>query len=552
MVWRIDDPQGHEAAKVRFDIVPYTKGTVLDLGCGPSKAWPHFIGVDSCKDTRIFGIQMRPDVVVDTCERLTLIADESCDAVFSSHLLEHIDDYEEALAEWWRVVKPGGHLCLYLPDKRLYPNIGQHGANPDHKHDFLPSDITDAMCRIGASWSQIENESRDQGQEYSFLQVYRKTANGRHECIQCVTGKRPGRRACVVRYGGFGDMIQSASVLPQLKEQGYEVHVMTTPKGQDVLRHDPHIDHFVIQGEGQIDNAELGAYWTHWARKYDRFVNLSESVEGTFLPNPTKMVYHWPDEARRRHCGRNYLEATAHIAGVEFHPENACFYASKDEDDWAMAQLRQGAFNLLWVLSGSSVHKVWPYLDQAVARLLIDYRDIHIILSGEDACQILEAGWEKEPRVTRVSGKWSIRESLAVSQHVQCVVGPETGILNAVAFVPAVAKVLMLSHSSAENLCRDWLNTKALAANVPCYPCHRLHYDRTFCPEKKVPVIEQPWYQDGETVKAMRKAGHIDDEGLYSTGASVCAAGISVEAVVKGIGDAYESWRTHQPVSHPG
>ena len=33
MVWRIDDPQGFEADKVRFEIVPYTRGIGLDLGC---------------------------------------------------------------------------------------------------------------------------------------------------------------------------------------------------------------------------------------------------------------------------------------------------------------------------------------------------------------------------------------------------------------------------------------------------------------------------------------------------------------------------------------
>ena len=51
MVWRAEDPQGNEAAKVKWDIIPYTRGIVLDLGCGPHKAFPHFIGVDSGKDS---------------------------------------------------------------------------------------------------------------------------------------------------------------------------------------------------------------------------------------------------------------------------------------------------------------------------------------------------------------------------------------------------------------------------------------------------------------------------------------------------------------------
>ena len=93
---------GDEASKVKYDIVEYTRGAVLDLGCGPSKAFPHFIGVDSCKDTELFGIKMRPDLVVEDCTDLgPYIKDESCDAIFSSHLLEHIEDYRGALKDWW-------------------------------------------------------------------------------------------------------------------------------------------------------------------------------------------------------------------------------------------------------------------------------------------------------------------------------------------------------------------------------------------------------------------------------------------------------------------
>jgi SAM-dependent methyltransferase len=140
MVWRIDDPQGDEAGKVKYLVVPYTRGAVLDMGCGPSKAFPHFIGVDDCKDTALFGIPIKPDVLCNVADPQS-VADTfepgSCDAIFSSHCLEHIDDHRAALRAWWNILKPGGHLCLYLPHRDLYPNIGTDGANPDHKHDFV-------------------------------------------------------------------------------------------------------------------------------------------------------------------------------------------------------------------------------------------------------------------------------------------------------------------------------------------------------------------------------------------------------------------------------
>ena len=86
-----------EAAKVKYLIVPYTRGRGLDLGCGPFKAFPHFIGVDNGHHAKQFGWQMQPDVHVDTCESLPLFASGSMDFVFSSHLLEHTHDTRKAL-----------------------------------------------------------------------------------------------------------------------------------------------------------------------------------------------------------------------------------------------------------------------------------------------------------------------------------------------------------------------------------------------------------------------------------------------------------------------
>jgi hypothetical protein len=83
--------------------------------------------------------------------------------------------------------------------------------------------------------------------------------------------------------------------------------------------------------------------------------------------------------------------------------------------------------------------------------------------------------------VLRRSNKWSIRRTLTAAKHaVDAVVGPETGVLNSVSGQD-VQKIVYLSHSSHENLTRDWVNTTVLtAAETPCYPCHQMHYMR--CP----------------------------------------------------------------------
>lgn len=480
-MWSPDGEQGNEAAKVRFDIVEFTRGHGLDLGCGPNKAFPHFVGVDNLKDVSLFGIEFTPDKVVETCEMLPEFADESQDFVFSSHLLEHISAYQSALAEWWRVIKPGGYLVLYLPHKDLYPKIGQPGANIDHKHDFEQNDITNVMRSFGG-WSLIVNELRADGNEYSFLQVYQKRDDPK-QLNTYLTAPRPKKKACVVRYGGFGDMLQAAGVLPALKDEGFHVTVMTTPRGKSVIEHDPHVDAFFIQDDDQVPNHLLCEFWEHQAKKFDRFVNLSESVEGTLLALPGRANHGWSHLMRHKHLNQNYHEFTADIAGVPFRPDGK-FYPSAEEVEKISTMVNKDCFNIVFALSGSSQHKFYAGQDAVIARVLLEIPNSIIYLTGDEACKILEAGWEKEPRVRLLSGEQTIRETLTLAQLCDCVVGPETGVLNSVAFESRIGKVCLLSHSSIENLTKHWINSYAIEPQgIDCYPCHRLHYGMKFCRE---------------------------------------------------------------------
>jgi ubiquinone/menaquinone biosynthesis C-methylase UbiE len=54
-------------------------------------------------------------------------ADDSFDRVIATHVLEHIPEPHLALAEWVRVLKPGGTLSLILPcDPGLAWRLGRH------------------------------------------------------------------------------------------------------------------------------------------------------------------------------------------------------------------------------------------------------------------------------------------------------------------------------------------------------------------------------------------------------------------------------------------
>jgi SAM-dependent methyltransferase len=77
--------------------------------------------------------------------------DQSQDAVFSSHCLEHVEDARAALSEWFRVLKTNGFLVLCVPHKHLYERKSYLPSiwNPDHRRFYTPAtlliDVEDAL-----------------------------------------------------------------------------------------------------------------------------------------------------------------------------------------------------------------------------------------------------------------------------------------------------------------------------------------------------------------------------------------------------------------------
>ncbi len=488
MTWKIDDPQGNEAFKIRWELIKWTRGRGLDIGCGPGKTYAHFIGVDNKSDSRLFNIPINPDITVDTAERMELFASSSMDFCLSSHLLEHLE-YERvagALKEWMRLIKTRGYLVLYLPDEDEYPKVATHGANPDHKWNVNYDKIIECMRETGTSWDLVDFQKRNQDDEYSLFFVFQKVGSGQHFSWR---KERPKRTCAVVRYGAFGDLLQASSVIAGLKQQGYHVTLYTSPPGDEVIKFDPNIDDFYLQDKDQVPNAMLAEFWDYHRPKYDKWVQLSESVEGSLLAIPGRAQHGWPPALRHSCLNRNYLEFQHEIAEVP-HKPRVHFYPTEEEKLWAQKERRKlGDFVIGWSVNGSSVHKTWGGLDNIIAAILMEFQDTHFVLLGGPQGKVLEQGWENEKRVHRRCGQWSIRQSLSFMQHVDLAIGPETGVMNACAMLP-YPKVIFLSHSTDENLTRDWVNTHVLASEDTTCPgrghndapaCHQLHYQWKHC-----------------------------------------------------------------------
>jgi SAM-dependent methyltransferase len=77
------------------------------------------------------------DVKDGDAQLMAGVPDALYDFVHSSHCLEHMRDPFEAMKNWWRILKVGGHLIVMVPDEDLYEQgVWPSTFNGDHKHTF--------------------------------------------------------------------------------------------------------------------------------------------------------------------------------------------------------------------------------------------------------------------------------------------------------------------------------------------------------------------------------------------------------------------------------
>src|SRR5215831_1176942 len=343
------------------------------------------------------------------------------------------------------------------------------------------------------------------------------------------------RWAGIARMGGVGDNLVAGSPARALKRQGYMVEVLTSEPNHVVFHNNPYIDKLTVKNvERDIAENNLAA-WQEWmrgrAKEYDVFVHASHSMEGRHAVFRVMTSFWWSDEVRREICAGSYLETAHKIAGLS-PPYDFCpLYFPTEEEKRLARQVTSimGDRYVCWVLSGTRIDKVYPWAYYAVARIIKEL-DASVLLIGGPS--------EKEQSMARVilenvalqnggreglhiavpqdgSGSWPLRVSLALVHGASLVVAPDTGPAWSVALEPT-PKVIMVSHASAENITKHWLNTTTLHADanrVPCWPCHRLHDDISTC--------------------VVNKEGN----------GAACISDISVEQVVKAVA---EKWRGAQ------
>jgi methionine biosynthesis protein MetW len=130
---------------------------VLDAGCGEGHLLKKLYNKN--KDNSYHGIDLTQealDMATARCPDMSFIRadlskidfdDDTFDFIACTETLEHVDDYQDVLAEFKRVLKPGGVLVITFPNEVLW-TISRFllGRRPirvvDHINFFTPGKIS--------------------------------------------------------------------------------------------------------------------------------------------------------------------------------------------------------------------------------------------------------------------------------------------------------------------------------------------------------------------------------------------------------------------------
>jgi SAM-dependent methyltransferase len=103
----------------------FCNGNGYDIGfCKEEWKFPGAIGIDEC---------------LNDGYNANNLPNEQVDYIYSSHCLEHVDNWTITLEYWIKCIKPGGILFLYLPD--FSQKYWRPWNNRKHKHCFRPDII---------------------------------------------------------------------------------------------------------------------------------------------------------------------------------------------------------------------------------------------------------------------------------------------------------------------------------------------------------------------------------------------------------------------------
>ncbi|MFL6075493.1 MAG: class I SAM-dependent methyltransferase [Mycobacteriales bacterium] len=144
----IDWAAEYEEPQVKAIIDPLPAGDVLDAACGTGR-WSEYL---AAQGHRVIGVDSSPDMLVRARARVPAgefrqgdlqhlpLDDGSVDLVVCALALTHVPELEPVLAEFARVLRPGGHAAISdMHDTTMARTGGAKAVLPDGRLGRMPS-----------------------------------------------------------------------------------------------------------------------------------------------------------------------------------------------------------------------------------------------------------------------------------------------------------------------------------------------------------------------------------------------------------------------------
>ncbi len=314
----------------------------------------------------------------------------------------------------------------------------------------------------------------------------------------------------IFRSGAFGDTLVITPVIRYLRAQGHELVVVTSKRGMEVFKHNPHISK-LIQHKEETPIDKLSENIEHLRKQFkcEKVIDFSESIEVSLSQHPRSPNYKLPKAERIARFNRNFYEYSFEHAGQKEEtrnlPDNSGIFCGDDQsifyrpelffdknelydvrDDGrreASYFLKKDCFNILIGMSGSGSNKAWPWTEDLAHKLCKGFEDIHIITVGDEKCRLIEP--ELEGRITNLSGRIPMRMAMQMTGIVDLVIAPDTGIIHAAGCYDT-PKICLLGHNTIECITKHFKNDYSIESDpelAPCSPCIFLIYDMKLqCP----------------------------------------------------------------------
>lgn len=154
-------------------------GVVIELGPGPRKILDSAIAVDKFAgepigEGRLIGFKNEGDIRGNVEEGLPF-EDSYASSVVACQLFEHILDPVKLLNEAKRVLEPGGHLVILMPNEDQTKTIV---LDPTHVHAYNPETFDSLLGAVGG-FEKVDGIVFPHS--YNFGAVYRRLPNADHQ-----------------------------------------------------------------------------------------------------------------------------------------------------------------------------------------------------------------------------------------------------------------------------------------------------------------------------------------------------------------------------------